>query len=106
MLSLVAVARSIGPENGTEIRGWMLKPSSVLSTSMSAQSEGRTAQFGFASATRTPVIWLSSGVVWRLLGKGWPAEAAKAAVGRTSATTASSAARLRMRKRRPLSKDW
>ena len=59
-VELVAVERSIGPENGTEIRGWMLNPSSVLSTSISAQSDGRTAQSGFARSTRRPVACVAS----------------------------------------------
>ena len=34
------VARSMGPESGIEILGWMLNPSSVFRTSTSAQSDG------------------------------------------------------------------
>ena len=64
---------SIGPENGIEMRGWTLKPSSVLRTSMSAQSDGRAAQSGFGRSTRRPVSWVRSEVVKRLLGNGWPA---------------------------------
>jgi hypothetical protein len=52
-VSLDTVETSIGPENGIEIRGWMLKPSRLLMTSMSAQSEGRTAQSGFGRSTRS-----------------------------------------------------
>jgi hypothetical protein len=47
-----------------------LNPSSVLSTSMSAQSDGRTAQSGFGSWTRRPVLCDQSKVVQRLLGNG------------------------------------
>jgi len=55
-VELETVERSIGPENGIEILGWMLKPSSVLRTAMSAQSDGRAAQFGVGRSTRSPVI--------------------------------------------------
>ena len=63
---------SIGPVNGIEIRGCMLKPSSVLRTSMSAQSDGRTAQSGFGRLTRRPVFCDQSNVVQLLLGNGPP----------------------------------
>ncbi len=62
-MPLFAVARSIGPLNAIVRRGWMLKPSSVLITSMSAQSDGRTVQFGLGRFTRKPVFWLASGTV-------------------------------------------
>ena len=64
---------SIAPVKGIEIRGWTLKPSSVFSTSMSAQSDGRTAQSGFGRLTRTPVGCDQSGAVQRSLGYGLPA---------------------------------
>jgi len=63
MFSLVTVDRSIGPENGIEIRGWTLKPSSVSRTAMSWQSLTRVAQSGVGSSTRRPVTWVASGVV-------------------------------------------
>ncbi len=56
MVERETVARSIGPENGIEILGWMLNPSSVLRTSTSAQSDGWVAQSGFGRLTRSPVI--------------------------------------------------
>ena len=59
-VELETVERSIGPENGTETRGWMLKPSSVLSTSASAQSVGRAAQSGLGRFTRRPVACVAS----------------------------------------------
>ena len=69
---LLTLAGSIGPVNGIEIRGCRLKPSSVFSTSMSAQSDGRTPQSGFGSLTRRPVSCDQSNVVQRLLGNGPP----------------------------------
>jgi hypothetical protein len=63
---------SIAPVNGIEIRGWTLKPSSVLRTSMSAQSDGRTAQSGFGRSTRSPVGCVQSIAAQRLLGNGPP----------------------------------
>ena len=63
MFELVTVERSIGPENGIEMRGWMLKPSSVSSTAMSAQSDACVAQFGFGRSTRRPVSCVESAVV-------------------------------------------
>ena len=69
---LLTLAGSIGPVNGIEIRGCRLKPSSVLRTSMSAQSDGRTAQSGFGRLTRRPVFCDQSNVVQRLLGNGPP----------------------------------
>jgi hypothetical protein len=53
---LLTLDTSIGPEKGIDRRGCRLKPSSVLMTSMSAQSETRTAQSGFGKLTRTPVF--------------------------------------------------
>jgi hypothetical protein len=67
---LLTVDTSIGPENGMDRRGWRLKPSSVLMTSISAQSDGRTAQSGLGSFTRTPVFWSWSSTVKRSLGNG------------------------------------
>src|SRR2546426_2869565 len=69
-LPLLTVATSIGPENGIDTRGCRLKPSSVLSTSMSRQSETRTAQSGLGRLIRTPVLWLGSGTVKRSVGNG------------------------------------
>ena len=63
IVELETVARSIGAENGTEIRGWMLNPSSWLRTATSAQSDGFVAQFGCGRSTRSPVICVESGVV-------------------------------------------
>jgi hypothetical protein len=63
----------MGPLNGIARRGWRLKPSSVLRTSMSAQSDGRATQSGFGRFTRTPVRWLGSSSVKRSLGNGPPA---------------------------------
>jgi hypothetical protein len=42
-VELETVDVSIGPENGIEIRGWMLKPSSVLRTACSPRSADRSA---------------------------------------------------------------
>ena len=89
---LDTVVRSIGPENGIEIRGWMLKPSSVLRTSISAQSDGLTAQSGFGRSTRRPVTCVRSQVVKRLLGNGWPALTAASAVPGTTSESAIRAA--------------
>jgi len=69
-LELFTVATLIAPENGMDTRGCKLKPSSVLSTSMSAQSEGRTRQSGLGRRTRTPVLWLGSSTVKRSVGNG------------------------------------
>src|SRR3989442_370988 len=102
-LALLTVATSIAPENGIETRGCMLKPSSVLSTSMSRQSETRTAQFGLGRFTRTPVLWLGSAAVKRSVGYGisdgdersnraWtPAASAGMAVASTKTTPRTSA---------------
>jgi len=95
IVELDTVERSIGPENGTEIRGWTLKPSSVFSTSMSAQSVGRTAQFGLARSTRRPVACVASSTVYRLLGNAWPAVVAASA----DAGNASEAKATRRRRR-------
>src|SRR5262249_40198555 len=65
---LLTLVTLIGPENGIETRGWRLKPSSVLMTSMSAQSEGRTAQSGLGRLTRSPVLLSWSNTVKRSLG--------------------------------------
>ncbi|TME70786.1 MAG: hypothetical protein E6I48_14605 [Chloroflexi bacterium] len=59
-VELETVERSIGAENGIEILGWMLNPSSVSRTSMSAQSDGWMAQSGFGRSTRRPVICVPS----------------------------------------------
>ena len=63
---------SIAPVNGIEIRGCTLKPSSVLRTSMSWQSDGRAAQSGFGRSTRRPVGCDQSTAVQRSLGNGPP----------------------------------
>ena len=62
-VELETVETSIGAENGIEILGWMLNPSRVSRTSMSAQSEGWVAQSGFGRSTRSPVICVSSRTV-------------------------------------------
>ena len=53
-VELETLATSIAPVKGIESRGWILKPSSVLSTSMSAQSEGRTVQLGLGGRPARP----------------------------------------------------
>lgn len=68
-MSLVTVAGSMSPVKGTVKRGCVEKPSSVFSTSTSAQSLGRTAQSGLGSATRRSVMLLPSKTVKRLLGE-------------------------------------
>jgi len=67
----------------------LVDPSSVFSTSMSAQSELKTAQFGLGRSTRTRLSWDASGVVKRSLGKGDPEGAARSKVGCTPAARAS-----------------
>ncbi len=69
---LETLAGSIAPVKGIEIRGWTLKPSSVLRTSMSAQSDGRATQSGFGRSTRSPVGCDQSTAVQRSLGNGLP----------------------------------
>jgi hypothetical protein len=59
----------MSPVNGTVMRGWVEKPSSVLMTSMSWQSLTRTAQSGLGRLTRRKVALPKSTTVWRLLGK-------------------------------------
>ncbi len=88
-LELSTLAGSIGPVNGIEIRGCRLKPSSVLSTSMSAQSDGRTAQSGFGRSTRRPVFCEKSKSVQRLLGNGAPSGLDRSKRGETPAACAS-----------------
>src|SRR5262249_48593191 len=74
---------SMAPVNGTRTRGWMLKPSSVFSSSMSKQSVGTENSAGgggttagqvagFGRLTRRPVFWVGSGTVNTSLGKGPP----------------------------------
>src|SRR2546422_10587007 len=46
------------------------KPSSVLITARSSQSDWRTAQSGIGRSTRRCVFWLGSAIVNRSLGKG------------------------------------
>jgi hypothetical protein len=60
----------MGPSKGTESVGERLKPSSVLRTSRSAQSERRAPQFGLGSWTLSPVSCRGSATVNRSLGKG------------------------------------
>src|SRR5258706_8069578 len=60
----------MSPVNGTVMRGCVLKPSSVLITSMSAQSETCTTQFGFGKLTRRNVFWAQSTCVKVSLGNG------------------------------------
>src|SRR5262245_59693816 len=50
----------MGPSKAIDRRGCRLKPSSVLITSMSAQSDGRSAQDGLGRFTRRPVFWVRS----------------------------------------------
>ena len=64
------IAGSMAPVNGTVMRGWVEKPSSVLMTSMSWQSLTRTAQSGLGRLTRRNVALPKSATVWRLLGNG------------------------------------
>src|SRR5262247_1261122 len=71
-VSLVTVLTSTAPSNGIDSRGWRLKPSNVLMTSRSSQSEGWTSQSGSGKATRRPVLWLPSLTVNQSLGKGPP----------------------------------
>src|SRR5215471_8715121 len=91
---LETVLRSIGAENGIEMRGWMLKPSSVSSTSMSAQSEEFFVQSGFGRSTRRPVSCDASGVVSRLVGNGCPAETPASALPGNASARATSVARM------------
>ena len=46
----------MGSSKGIVSRGCRLNPSSLLSTSMSAQSDGRAEQSGFGSLTRRNVF--------------------------------------------------
>jgi hypothetical protein len=62
-VSLLTVAGSMSPVNGTVIRGCVEKPSSPLMTSMSWQSLTRTAQSGLGSWTRRSVFWVPSNTV-------------------------------------------
>src|SRR5207244_13651851 len=87
-LLLFTVATSMAPENDTEMRGCRLKPSSVLSTSMSAQSFGRAAQFGLGRATRTPELWLGSATVNTSLANGPPDSEARSKPALTPAARA------------------
>src|SRR5256885_10924080 len=69
-VSLLTVFTSIAPVKGTVMRGCTLKPSSVLRTSMSAQSDGRALQSGFGRGPRRNVFLEKSGRVKRSLGDG------------------------------------
>src|SRR5262245_61390195 len=71
-VSLVTVFTSIGPLKVMDSRGCTLKPSRVLMTSRSSQSEGRAVQSGLGKLICRPVLWLESGTVNRSLGKGPP----------------------------------
>jgi hypothetical protein len=51
---LLTVDTSMSPEKGMDGRGCRLNPSSVLMTSMSAQSDGRTAQSGLGQVHAQP----------------------------------------------------
>src|SRR5262249_14199143 len=59
-----------GAVEGTDSRGWRLKPSSVLRTCMSAWSEGCVVGSGNGRLIRPPVSWLGSATVKWLLGDG------------------------------------
>jgi hypothetical protein len=98
------VERSIGPEKGMEIRGWMLKPSSEFRTATSSQSDGCVAQSGFGRSTWMPVSWVASGAVYRFDGNGYPAAVvpARTLPGKTSAA-ASTVAAMTIRTISPLS---
>src|SRR6202043_2945534 len=63
----------MGPSKGIESLGERLKPSSVLRTSRSAQSEGRGPQLGLGSWTLSPVRGRGSGTVDRSRGVPWVA---------------------------------
>jgi hypothetical protein len=69
-VSLFTLFASIAPLNGTDKRGWRLKPSRELRTAMSSQSERRVSQSGSGRLTRRPVLWLVSATVNQSLGKG------------------------------------
>jgi hypothetical protein len=63
-------AGSIAPLNGIATRGCRLKPSSVLSSATSWQSDGRSAQSGAGRFTRMPVRLPGSGALNASLGNG------------------------------------
>src|SRR5262245_25135609 len=69
-VALVTVETSIAPSKAIRTRGCRLKPSRVLITSMSWQSDGRWAHEGLGSRTRRPVFWLRSCTVKRSDGNG------------------------------------
>src|SRR5262245_4854272 len=70
-LELFTLSGSIAPLNGMLSRGCRLKPSSVLMTSMSWQSESWVTQSaGLGRFTRRSVRWLTSGLVNTSLGNG------------------------------------
>ena len=77
------------------MRGWVLKPSSVLITSMSAQSDGRTAQSGLGSLTRLKVFCVQSTWVNRSLGNGLVAGLEKSIRTLTPAASATHGAAIR-----------
>ncbi len=90
------------PLKGIDTRGCKLKPSSVLSTSMSAQSLGRVTHDGFGRLTRTPVRWLGSANVKRSLGNGPRAgelRSNRACTPAASATTGTTSSRTRTKGR-------
>src|SRR5439155_6236581 len=74
MVELETVLVSIGPENGIRMRGWMLKPSRVLSTASSAQSLGNVAHGGSGTLTRRAVTCVLSATGSRFVGNGWGAD--------------------------------
>src|SRR6266702_216054 len=59
---LVTVVTSIGPSNGIDSLGPASKPSSVLRTARSSQSDWRTVQSEIGRSTRRPVLWLESAI--------------------------------------------
>src|SRR5438093_12340539 len=62
----------MGPSKGIDSLGSRLKPSSVLMTLISSQSEGRSTQLGRGRLTLRPVLWLLSITVNQSLGNGPP----------------------------------
>src|SRR4051812_24856968 len=91
-VELETVDTSIGPLNGTEMRGWTLKPSSRFSTARSAQSDG--VQPAVGRLTRRLVVCVASKTVCRLDGNGCSAStpAACASGGASSVPAATSSA--------------
>src|SRR5262245_34125679 len=74
-VSLETDLGSIGPVKGIASLGCRLKPSSVLRTLMSLQSEApgsAQSRPAVGRSTRSPVSWLGSGTVKRSAGNGAP----------------------------------